>query len=82
MVSYLDITKNGRLETCLSLSRDLLADFASFDGPDVDSVEDPGPQISQKVSGGVRPQWDLPTRALRRAVGEDVAVYFGLGWIP
>ncbi|TNN45349.1 hypothetical protein EYF80_044453 [Liparis tanakae] len=37
-------------------------------GPDVDSVEDTGPQASQHVGGAVRADWDLPTCALRGAV--------------
>lgn len=70
------------VETCLSVCWDLPAGFVSFSSPDVDSVEGPRPQTSQHVRGAVRPDWDLPTSAIRGVVGEDVAIYFSLGWSP
>ncbi|TNN45350.1 hypothetical protein EYF80_044454 [Liparis tanakae] len=71
-----------RCETCLSLCGALPAGFAPLDGPNVDSVEDTGPQASQHVRGAVRADWDLLTRALWRAVGEEVAIDLCLGVIP
>ncbi len=68
--------------TCLSLCWDLPGGFVPFDGPDVDSVEDPRPQASQHVRSAVRPDWNILTWALRWAVGEHVAVNVCLGWIP
>lgn len=68
--------------TCLSTGRDLPADFVPLDGPQVDSVEDPRPQVSHTVRSAFRPDWDFLARALWGAVGYDVAINLCLDWIP